>query len=152
MIRLVAVCFSVCLFMFTPSLTFAQKGKSPPVTKVNSPKTKHADRNADGVVTKKEMRIEKKKDDRFVNKDWEKKADANQDGIVDNKESGLWKEKHPLPPDWKKRLDLNNDGTVNEEELRLWKRKQIDSNNDGIVSEEELVLWKREHQGTEEPE
>src|SRR3989338_7484684 len=99
MIKIIAVCFLGCLFIFTPSLTFAQKGKapikSPIVTKVHSPKTKHADRNRDGLVTKKEMRIEKKKDDRFVNKDWEKKADRNQDGVVDRHELKLWKDKEP---------------------------------------------------------
>lgn len=124
MIKLVKVSFLICLFIFTTSLVFAGKGKSPVVSKVNTPKEKNADRNSDGLVTKQEIRTDKKKHDDIVNKEWEKKADLNNDGTVDDKELALWKDKHPLPPNLKeKQMDLNNDGTVDDKEKMLWKRK-----------------------------
>jgi len=150
MAKFIAVCVGICLFL-SPSLTFAQKGKSAPVMRgySPSPKLRHADHNQNGVTTPKEIRAEKKKDDRFVNKAWEKKADTNQDGIVDKKEMGQMKDKEPL--NWKDKSDLNNDGTVDDHEAAMWKgkhllppnwKKTLDLNNDGNVDEKEFRLFK----------
>ncbi len=56
------------------------------------PKFKHADKNKDGVVDKKERVMEKKwehKQKSKVNTWWEKRADKNADGIISPKERRL---------------------------------------------------------------
>ena len=66
-------------FVFQPD-AFAQK---------TGPKIKHAYRNRDGVVDKKEMQMEKEWEHRQktkVNTWWEKRADTNNDGEVDANE------------------------------------------------------------------
>ncbi len=57
-------------------------------------KFKHADRNKDGTVDKKEMHMEKaweQKQKAKVNTWWKKRVDTNGDGKVDSNELAAWK-------------------------------------------------------------
>lgn len=111
-------------------------------------KFKHADKNKDGSVDKKEMRMEK---------DWEhkkkekakkifKEADANKDGVVDEAEINNWKPGKKTNSWWKKKADTNNDGTVSEGEVAAWKkicREKMDLNGDGkIDAKEKRMCWR----------
>jgi hypothetical protein len=102
-------------------------------------KLKHADKNKDGVVDRKEMHMEKAwehKQGAKVNTWWERRADTNNDGVVDSTELSSWKQFE------KESLDLNNDGVVDAKERRLcWKHarsrvntaleQKYDKNGDG---------------------
>jgi len=105
-------------------------------------KFKHADKNKDGAIDKKEMHMEK---------DWEnkkkekakkifKEADANKDGVVDEAEINNWKPSKKANSWWKKKADTNNDGVVSEEEVAAWKKlcnEKMDLNGDGKIDEKE---------------
>lgn len=112
-------------------------------------KFKHADKNKDGTVDRKEWHMEKKweaeqqvKDKSKTNTWWEKRADTDGNGTVDNNELTAWKNLQ------KERIDLNNDGTIDAKERRLcWRHakskvntaveKKYDENGDGWLEPEE---------------
>ena len=107
---------------------------------------KHADKNKDGVVDKKEIHMEKQWENRQsakVNTWWEKRADTNNDGKVDSNELAAWKQLT------KERIDLNNDGVIDAKERRLcWRHarsrvntaleKKYDANSDGWLEAAEV--------------
>ncbi len=109
-------------------------------------KFKHADRNKDGVVDRKEMLMEKKwekKQKSKVNTWWERRADTNKDGIVDAGELSSWKKLE------RERIDLDGDGVISPKERRLcWRHARsrvntaseakYDVNNDGWLEPEEV--------------
>ncbi|MGD9015005.1 MAG: hypothetical protein PVI33_03155 [Candidatus Omnitrophota bacterium] len=109
------------------------------------PRAKHADRNKDGRVDRKERHLEKereKKQRSQVNTWWESRADVNNDGRVDSQELSAWKSLES------QRLDLNNDGVISpKERRRCWiyarsrvntaLEKKYDSNNDGWLQPDE---------------
>ena len=131
-------------------------------------KFKHADRNKDGVVDKKEMHMEKdwKKQQRSkVNTGWEKKADTNKDGIVDSNELVNWKSsiqvRSQVNTAVEKRYDTNSDGWIDATEAKeLLKDKytiikthgkakvdtqieaQYDTNGDGVIDANEAEAFK----------
>ena len=124
----------VLLLVFTVS-AFA-KGK----------KFKHADKNKDGTIDRKEWKMEKKwehKQKTKVNTWWEKRADTNNDGVVDAGELSAWKKLK------RERIDLNNDGVIDAKERRLcWRNakskvntaveQKYDANGDGWLEESEV--------------
>lgn len=107
---------------------------------------KHADKNKDGVVDKKEIHMEKQWEQEQrakVNSWWERRADTNNDGTVDSAELASWKQLT------KERLDLNNDGVIDAKERRLsWRHarsrvntaleKKYDANADGWLEPAEV--------------
>ena len=107
---------------------------------------KHADRNKDGVVDKKEIHMEKQweqKERTKVNTWWERRADTDNDGKVDSNELSSWKQLT------KERIDLNNDGVIDAKERRLsWRHarsrvntaveKKYDANADGWLEPAEV--------------
>jgi len=109
-------------------------------------RVKHADRNQDGVVDKKEIHMEKQweqKQRAQVNSWWERRADTNNDGKVDSNELSAWKQLT------KERIDLNNDGVIDAKEKRLsWRHarsrvntsleKKYDANGDGWLEPAEV--------------
>lgn len=102
-------------------------------------KFRHADKNKDGVLDKKEIIMEKKweqKQKARLNTWWERRADTNNDGKVDGDELAAWKKLT------KERIDLNNDGVIDAKERRLsWRHAKsrvntaleakYDANSDG---------------------
>jgi len=127
----------LCLFVVMLSLCLVGLVLANPPTPAD--KFKHADKNKDGVVDKKEMHMEKQweqKQHSKVNTWWEKRADTNGDGKVDSNELTAWKKLE------KEQLDLNNDGIIDAKEKRLyWKNsstrvntaveKKYDTNGNG---------------------
>ena len=129
----------LAIFMLIFSLNAnAQRGK----------KFKHADRNNDGTVDKKEWKMEKK----WENKNKERvRADKNKDGVVDKKEKEMAKEKigekeQKANAWWKKQADTNGDGIVSDAERSTWKKmakERIDLDGDGLISSKERRLaWR----------
>ncbi len=118
------------------SLLIVSVANSKPVA---GPRGQHADRNKDGVVDRKEMKMEKRWEQQQrsqVNTRAEVRADTNKDGVVDSTEATAMKEK------MKEKLDLNNDGVVDKQEkMTSWQHsrakvntaleQQYDANNDG---------------------
>lgn len=106
---------------------------------------RHADKNKDGVLSKREIRAEKKweqKQRAKVNTPAEAKADTNKDGIVDRKERDNWKD---LTSEI---ADLNKDGKISPRERRcFWKNAsarvntsieaKYDLNHDGWLDPKE---------------
>ena len=76
---------------------------------------KHVDRNHDGVVTAKELKIDRKfkhKVKSKVNRPWEAKADTNNDGQVSVEEHRAYH---------KSQMDASQDGTLDStERKRFW--------------------------------
>jgi len=119
-------------------LAAAESGKSQ--------RFKHADRNKDGIVDKKERHMEKeweRKQRSKVNTWWEKRADTNNDGTVDSDELAAWKKLT------KERIDLNQDGVIDAKERRLsWRHararvntpleQKYDKNGDGWLEPDEI--------------
>ena len=107
---------------------------------------KLTDKNKDGVVDKKEIHMEKQREQKQrakVNTWWEKRADTNNDGTVDSAELASWKKLT------KERIDLNNDGVIDAKERRLsWRHarsrvntaleKKYDANGDGWLEPAEI--------------
>lgn len=102
------------------SFAYAQPGRAQ--------QFKHADRNKDRVIDKKEWKMEKKwenKQHSRVNNWWEKMADTNSDGVVDSNELSAWKKLE------RERIDLNNDGVIDPKERRLsWRHGRAKVNTD----------------------
>ncbi|MFH1640542.1 MAG: hypothetical protein ABIA66_01125 [Candidatus Omnitrophota bacterium] len=130
--------FFILFLFFSSYVSAAQAGKGA--------KYKHADRNDDGMIDKKEWRMEntwEHKQRNRVKNWWEKRADTNSDGLVDSDELSAWKTLE------KERVDLNNDGTIDAKERRLcWRHarckvnteleKKYDSNSNGWLEPEEV--------------
>ena len=130
------------------------------------PKFRHADRNKDGVVDKREFRMEKQ---------WEQKqerlkktgADLNGDGVISPREKRLkWRHEHcnvntPL----EKKYDENGDGWLQPQETKEFLKdrytliktngkaavdspieKEYDTNEDGIIDAQEAEALKEDLQ------
>jgi Ca2+-binding EF-hand superfamily protein len=139
MYKRIFFCLTVFLIscFFIPSVIMAGPAKAG--------KFQHADRNNDGSVDKKELKMEKdfERDQKSkVNNWWEKKADTNSDGKVDGNESFSWKAQQ------KERMDLNSDGKIDPKEKGLsWRHgrskvnkpaeAKFDADNDGWLAPEE---------------
>jgi len=122
---------------------FASEVMAKPPLEVRA---KHADKNKDGVVDKKEINMEKQweqKQRSKVTSWWERRADTNNDGTVDSAELASWKQLT------KERIDLNNDGVIDAKEKRLcWRHarsrvntaleKKYDANGDGWLEPAEV--------------
>ncbi len=132
--------------LFFVSLVYAQPGRVQ--------KFKHADKNKDGVIDKKEWRMEEKWENKQrskVNNWWEKRADTNNDGVVDSNELSAWKKLT------KEQIDLNNDGVIDAKEKRMcWRHarsrvntaleQKYDANSDGWLEPSEVKeLLKDKH-------
>ena len=139
--------------LFFVSVACAQPGRAQ--------QFKHADRNKDGMIDRKEWKMEKKWENKQqersqerakeswehkqrsrVNNWWEKRADTNNDGVVDSNELSAWKKLE------KERIDLNNDGVIDAKEKRLcWRHarskvntaleQKYDTNSDGWLEPNE---------------
>jgi Ca2+-binding EF-hand superfamily protein len=130
--------FAVLLLSFSGYVSAAQAGKGV--------KFKHTDKNKDGIIDKKELRMEETwehKQRSRVNNWWERMADTNGDGTVDGNELSAWKTLE------KERIDLNNDGIIDAKERRLcWRHarskvnteleKKYDINSNGWLEPEEI--------------
>jgi len=144
MVRKIVVVAMVAVMAF-PFIAIAKDGKS-------EAKFKHADRNKDGTVDSKEMRMEKEWEQRQrskVNNWWEKRADTNNDGKVDAGELAAWKKLE------KERIDLNNDGVIDAKEKRLsWRHarsrvntpleSKYDKNSNGWLEPDEVKAMLRD--------
>ena len=114
---------------------------------------KRADKNKDGVVTKKERVLEKKrvvKKQAEVDTKWEAKADKNNDGIVQAAEAKkavrkkYLRKRSDVDRPWEKKADKNEDGTVDGTELRAYHLGVMDTNGDGkIGAKERKLYWKK---------
>jgi len=107
---------------------------------------RHADRNKDGVVDKKEWQMEKRwQHERRIKARnwWQRMADTDGNGIVDENERADWKKL------LKERIDLNGDGKIDAKERRLcWRHARsrvntpleakYDKNADGWLQPEEV--------------
>jgi hypothetical protein len=155
MIMLLLVCFSA-----TPLFAGPFWGK----------KAQHADRNKDGSVDKKEVKMERKWEHgqkAKVNTPREVKMDANKDGVVNPAEANR---AHQA---WKAKTDSNQDGVVDTTERqqarqqRLEKKAQVDrpweakadTNRDGVLDSTEAAQARQQfknkvdlnHDGTIDP-
>ena len=133
---LLVLCLALSFFGF-----YSHASAKPPAAVY-----KHADKNDDGIVTKKEWNMEKNWEQRKqsqVNTWWESRADTNNDGRVDNSELAVWKKLE------KERIDLNGDGIIDAKEKRLsWRyvkskvntalEKKYDANQDGWLEASEV--------------
>jgi hypothetical protein len=85
-------------------------------------RAQHADRNDDGVVDKKEIKMEKSwelEQKSKVNTGWEKKADLDKDGKVEAAEANSWKHSRAkVNTDVEKKYDANADGWLEQAEVR----------------------------------
>ena len=108
-VRIMIVIVMVFFLAIGSSLIF---GAPPPAVV----RAAHADKNRDGVVTRRELIKEK----RF---------EHNQKAKVDTK--------------WEKKADLDHDGKVEWQEYRVFRRDIIDVNNNGIIEPaERIAFWK----------
>ena len=108
-------------------------------------KFKHADKNKDGTIDKKEWKMEESWEHRQkskVNTWWENRADTNNDARVDADELSSWKKLE------KERIDFNHNGVIDAKERRLcWRHARsrvntalednYDQNQDGWLQPEE---------------
>jgi len=146
---------SVMSFFICVSPLFAQVSRQQ--------KFEHADRNDDGKVDRKEMKMEKaweREEKSKVDKPWEAKADANKDGIVDAQEKHAFSihDKARVNTSVEKKYDANADGWLEPAEIReMLKDKQTliktsgkakvdspieaeyDANKDGVIDSVEAV-------------
>ena len=119
-------------------------------------RARHADRNKDGVVGRKEVRMEK----RWKHKQQMKAVDKNADSIIDAKEKRLsWRHsKAKVNKPIEAKYDANGDGWLQPEEVKQMLKarhelikthgkakvdtdveKAYDANNDGIIDAEEAA-------------
>ena len=133
----------IFFIMIAVSVAFIRPAAAVPA---KSERLKHADRNKDGIVDKKERHMEKEwehKQRSKVNTWWEKRADTNHDGTVDSNELAAWKKLT------KERIDLNQDGVIDAKEKRLsWRHafarvntpleQKYDKNGDGWLEPGEI--------------
>jgi len=114
------------------SLVFA----NPPA----AARARHADRNKDGVVDRKEVKMER----RWEHKQHMKTVDKNADGVIQPAEKKLEASRVNTP--WEKRADTNSDGRVSADEFSAWKaqaKERIDLNDDGTIDAKERRLsWR----------
>jgi Ca2+-binding EF-hand superfamily protein len=151
--------FCVVIFLVCAFSLFAE-----PVTRQQ--KFEHADRNDDGKVDRKEMKIEKgwEREQRSkVDKPWEIKADANKDGIVDAQEKHAFNihTRAMVNTPIEKKYDVNSDGWLEPSEIReMLKDKHAiittqgkakvdspieeayDTNKDGVIDSSEAIALK----------
>ena len=99
-------------------------------------RARHADRNKDGTIDRKEWNMEKQWEHKQRTK---KKADADGDGTVSATERYEWKEQV------RERLDTDDDGTISSDERKAGravvntaKEKAYDANDDGYLDEDEI--------------
>jgi Ca2+-binding EF-hand superfamily protein len=131
----------VLLAAFLVSSVEAQPKKGP------KPKFRHTDRNKDGRVDRKEMRMQKKWEKKQraekVKTWWHKRADTDGDGKLNAQERAAWKTLT------KERIDLDGDGVISPKERRLcWRHarsrvntaleKKYDANDNGWLEPEEV--------------
>ena len=135
--RICIVLIIICVIFFASSPVEA----GPRIQRL-----RHADRNRDGVVDRKEWRMEKhweRSHDHRANTWWEKRADTNGDGFVDDHELNAWKNLAD------ERIDINNDGYIDAKERRLcWRHarsrvntaleQKYDLNSDGWLEPAEV--------------
>jgi Ca2+-binding EF-hand superfamily protein len=133
----------IFFIMIAVSVAFIRPAAAVPA---KSEKLKHADKNKDGTVDKKERHMEEEwehKQRSKVNTWWEKRADTNHDGTVDSNELAAWKKLT------KERIDLNQDGVIDAKEKRLsWRHafarvntpleQKYDKNGDGWLEPGEI--------------
>jgi Ca2+-binding EF-hand superfamily protein len=114
-------------------------------------KFKHADRNKDGKISRKEWKAEKKWENRQKSKvdtAWEAKADKNDDGVVQPAEAhkakaqGYLNTRSAVNRPWEAKADTDNDGKVSAAELRAHHLSVLDSDGDGkIDAAERKAYW-----------
>ncbi|MBP7217053.1 MAG: hypothetical protein KBA46_07220 [Candidatus Omnitrophica bacterium] len=116
---------------------------------------KVVDRNKDGLIDKKEIKIDrtiKQQQRSRVTNWWERHADANADGRVDAQEYAAWKSLENA------KLDYNRDGVIDSfEQRRYWKNsrtkvntaleKSFDADADGWLNEQEAAAFLRYRHG-----
>jgi len=130
-----AVCLA--LIAFACSVCFSS---APAQNPGKAARKAHADRNKDGQVDGKEMKMEKnwEKTKAKVDKPWEAKADANKDGVVQPVEAkGYFRAKSVVDRPWEEKADANSDGKVDWKEVKVYHKTQMDSDGNGAVSVEE---------------
>ena len=101
----------------------------------------HADRNKDGQVDRKEIKIEKKRQRiqrSKVNTPREAKADTDNDGVVEPKEAAAakkyFRKKSVVDRPWEEKADANNDGKVDWKEIRTYHKTRMDTDNNGTIT------------------
>ena len=92
-------------------------------------RARHADRNRDGHIDRKEIRMEKAWEHKQaqVNNPWEEKVDKNDDGVVSPYENRKAREqyienKSEVDKPWEEKADKNDDGVVDRHELHKAKQ------------------------------
>ncbi len=88
-LRIISIIILSCL---TSASLIAKESQKSSRSKVDKKWERKADKNNDGLVSKKEVkayRLQKSK----VDKPWEKKADADNDGFVSKKEAEQYRKK-----------------------------------------------------------
>jgi len=127
--RLLAVLFTVSVFVLAASLAFAWPWgpRAKPKAKVDTPREARIDKNKDGIVEKKELIMAKKgkvAGPKAKALSWyAARADTNHDGKVDAAEVAAWNKIMEA------KSDLNKDGVMDAAEKRLiWKQRGIPAN------------------------
>jgi len=109
-------------------------------------KFKHADKNKDGKISRKEFVKEKQFTRRAkskVNTKREEKMDTNDDGVVSRKEAGKARTKAYLDKRsdvnraWETKADTDGDGKVSLNELKSYRVSVMDGNGDGAIDKTE---------------
>ena len=164
MSKKISLIVSLVLFIFVPLLLAAQP--------TSAAKLRHADKNKDGIVDKKEMRMEKqwekrqeKKEELMQEVKQEKKADTDNNTVISAKEKRLgWKyARSKVNTPYEARFDKNGDGWLDAAEAREFLKrrwtiiqtqgrvkadsaieKAYDTNNDGRIDAEEAKQLKED--------
>jgi Ca2+-binding EF-hand superfamily protein len=107
---------------------------------------KAADTNADGILTRDEVKAAREAHHAKMEAD----LDTNGDGVVSDEERKAGREK--FEEMWQKHLDTNGDGTVSDDERKAGREKfrdmwiaRHDTNHDGALSADEVgpKMWSR---------
>ena len=134
----------VVFFILSMCILYFLSAEPPPAAR-----HKHADKNKDGVVDRKEATMERKwekKQRSKVNTKWESQADTNNDGIVSDVERRRYEAEE------NERLDINDDGVISAKERRCaWKygknkvntslEAKYDLNGDGWLDSQEAKSY-----------